>query len=171
VDLPDGGHFTMKNCILTKNFTESNGGMLLFGEGYLGRGDTNPTSMIVENNTFVIYSPAYDTFGHKSYATRLFNGALPPDFEGAPPTALPVRPFSFKNNVFVGCCAHGNERDDYRGEGALIADFTDLNADFSLNKDYHDNASTIVGTIRYRHAAQAGPKRSTTTLGAMDVNS
>lgn len=168
VDVPNGGVFTLRNSVLTKNASgkQSNATMVSFAAE--GIGDTRPQSIDIENNSFIAFSATTDGIVPLTPLGFFFPRLLP----GDPlwPAGLASRVLK---NAYVGFCGV-----PYVGDAALQADFSELGNGFAFTTkvDADDAALAAAllnyhpaqGSATYQHVTQPGAVRSQATLGAMD---
>jgi hypothetical protein len=162
VNIPEGGELVMRNNVMVKTYSgdNSNGASVTFANE--GVPDARKMSVLMEHNTFVGFTRYYDTQNHPIYPMLFFYpGKLPGD------AGFNISSFSVKNNAFVGYCPHGTTFGDYRGEGAVIAGFSDITADFSLVSKINSTNTSIIGSASYSHGS-VSTTRKQATVGARD---
>ena len=163
VNIPDGGELIMRNNILAKNYsgTNSNGASITYGDEKLVD-DSRSASVLIEHNTFVGFTKAYDILGHPVYPMSFFYpNRLPSDRD------FGVSNFSVRNNLFVGYCQTSARSGNFRGDLSLTAGFGDVSPSFELKKKYFASTKSIIGSPTYSHSGVA-MKRQLPTVGARD---
>ena len=163
VDIPEGGAFTARNNIFSKNKSgdSTNGAAITYGvERAVGTFDTlRPWSLRIENNTFVAFTRYFDNQSHPVYPMFIKTG-------------VPVLPanLSVKRNLFVGYCqtpTNNLNQQGYRGEDYQIVDFNAIDTAFRPRLPVMAGTAQLAGSQAYFHRMTT-IWRTTAAIGAQD---
>ncbi len=163
VDIPEGGAFTARNNIFSKNKSgdRTNGAAITYGvERAVGTFDANRSwALQIENNTFVAFTRNFDSQSHPVYPMFIKTG-------------VPVLPanLSVKRNLFVGYCqspTNNLNQPGYRGEEYQQLDFNAIDAAFRPRVPVMAGTAPPNGSPAYFHRMSIF-KRTTAAIGAQD---